>query len=174
MNAMQCRETYMNLSKYNLEERKILNRRMAIYKNLSQIAAIICFALICLFSLLPAKDIPSTSIFPFADKGAHAFAYTGFGLFIFLTKASAIFSKNIVDDESDVINWIFNPILHVYMLGLPLGIIIEFIQSKVGRSFDLLDWLADTIGLTFGIIVAIVIVKLVFSYRFTKVGEIEV
>ena len=173
MNAMQYRETYMNLSRYDSEERKILNSRMTLYKNLSQMAAIICFVLICLFSLLPARDIPSTSIFPFADKGAHALAYTGFGLFVFLTKASAIFSKNIVDEENDVINWIFNPIIHVYILGVPLGIIIEFIQSKVGRSFELLDWLADTIGLTFGIIIAIIIVKLVFSYRFTKVGEIE-
>ena len=162
----------MNLSKYNLDERKILNNRMNIYTKITQVAAIICFFLICFFSLMPSEDIPSTSIFPFADKGAHALAYAGFAFFIFLTKSSSILSKNIEESDSDKINWKLIPSLYVYSIGIPLGILIEFIQSKVGRSFDLFDWMADSIGLTFGILIAILLVKIIFSYRFTKVDTL--
>jgi len=55
-----------------------------------------------------------------------------------------------------------------FSIGVPLGIIIELIQGKVGRSFDLLDWRADIIGIGLGCIVASIIIKLVISHGLFK------
>ena len=52
-------------------------------------------------------------------------------------------------------------IVFAFLIGITLEIVIEVIQGKVGRSFDLLDWRADIIGIGLGCIVAAIIIKLV-------------
>lgn len=162
----------MKLKGFNLEQRNIIRASLNTYANFCKALVIICFLLICAFSLLPSKDIPSTSIFPFADKGAHAIAYAGFGLFSFLSISFSFLIKHLPNEEIHEIRENLVATFHVFLVGLPLGLIIEIIQSRVGRDFDLFDWLADTIGLAIGCIVAAIINKIVVNKKIKKLNFI--
>lgn len=96
------------------------------------VATFVVFALILLFSLEPSTDVPSVSWIPFADKGAHFLAYGAFGGSLAL--------------------WFFRPekkgkrFLFALSLVILLGALLELLQPSFGRSKELLDLLADSLG----------------------------
>jgi VanZ family protein len=164
----------MKLIDFNLDERNKIGKSLSFYANLSKAAVVICFILICAFSLLPAKDIPHTSIFPFGDKGAHAIAYAGFGFFAFLSISLSFLTKHLPNEEIHEVREIMVATFNVFLVGLPLGLIIEFIQSRVGRTFDLYDWLADAIGLIIGCIFAAIVNQLLVNYKIKQIKVLVV
>lgn len=164
----------MKFKNFSLEDRHNINKSIRVYAIICKSAVVICFILICVFSLLPANDIPHTSVFPFGDKGAHAIAYAGFGMFAFLSISFSLLAKHLPNIEINEVKEILYATFHVFLIGLPLGLIIEIIQSQVGRSFELYDWLADTIGLAVGCIVAAIIHQLVVNYKVKKVKVLSI
>ena len=127
-----------------------------------------CFILIGFFSFSLIGKLPSNSNLFSIDKLAHVLAYTVLSLCIFLTQALIILERDIENDKLIEIRWGLKPAIFAFLIGVPLGIVIEVIQGKVGRSFDLLDWRADIIGIGLGCIVASIIIKLVISHGLFK------
>jgi VanZ family protein len=163
----------MNLKDLSLEERHKIKKRLGIYAALCKTAVVICLFLICAFSLLPAKNVPHTNIFPLGDKGAHAIAYIGLGMFAFLSISFSLIRKHLLNQKINEVKETLFATLHVLLIGIPLGLIIEIIQAKVGRNFDLFDWLADSVGLLIGCIIAAIINKLVVTYIIKKVSVVS-
>lgn len=155
----------MKLNDIGLKELQEINKDFTLYSRICKFAVFICFILISLFSLLPADNLPPTDVFLFADKGAHALAYLGFSFFLFLSFTFSIISKNVLKHELDEKRENKIALFYVFIIGLPFGIIIEFIQSKVGRYFDLYDWLADSVGILIGCIIAMIVNHLVINHK---------
>ncbi len=105
---------------------------------------VICLFLITYLSLQHGIDAPFD--FRNADKLEHFIAYTGFSFS--LTLLSLGFSKRFfygAKFKSLVVCGIF-PVL----IALFYGVLIEFVQPHFGRSFDVLDMVADFTGALFG------------------------
>lgn len=86
--------------------------------------------------------------FPLQDKGAHAFAYAAFGFSLFFA----------FNGKSRQFSW--RPFLQTLLLGAVFGYTMEIIQGFVGRDYDLLDLLADCIGIVSGILISLAILYL--------------
>lgn len=130
--------------------------------------SIIITALITYLSLISADKLSSFSFIAFGDKGAHMFAYSALGLFLYLAFIQIAYrlhnkSVDIVDS-----NWILLPSFFTIIVGLILGIIIEIIQSKVGRQFEWLDIVADGLGLLVGCAIGYQILKSYLKVIFSK------
>jgi hypothetical protein len=151
----------MKLNKYNIEEKKYLKKHLSKFCSITKIGSVMCFILIGFFSFSLIGKLPSNSNLFSIDKLAHILAYTVLSLCIFLTQALIILERDIENDKLIEIRWGLKPAIFAFLIGVPLGIVIEVIQGKVGRSFDLLDWRADIIGIVLGCIVAAIIIKLV-------------
>ena len=149
----------MKLNKYNKEEKKYLRVHLSKFSSITKIGSILCFLLIGLFSFSLIGKLPINSGLFSIDKLAHVMAYSVFSICLFLTQALIILERDIENDKLVEIRWGLKPAMLALFIGAPLGIIIEFIQGKVGRSFDLLDWRADIIGICLGCIVASIIVN---------------
>lgn len=114
-------------------------------------------ALIIIFSFLPASTLVSTGWFGLLrDKGAHALAYAALGFFLYcaiVTKESRptwshAFSAN---------GWRMLLVLGVSVL---LGSAIEIIQPYYGRSFEVLDIVADGVGSILGMVFGFLLVTI--------------
>lgn len=112
--------------------------------------SIILVILISYLSLISSEKLSTISYFPFGDKGAHMLAYAVLGVFLYFSFVKLSFSKHHSDRDFLISNWILLPSVFTLIVGLSIGIIIEIIQSFVGRQFELLDVVSDGLGLLVG------------------------
>jgi len=99
--------------------------------------AILWIAVIAIGCLMPGNNVPGTSFFsriPHFDKIVHFTLYFIFTLFL-MAGFTRQYGKTSV-----------KAYLYSFLIAVIIGISIEFIQEKVGRSFDRYDMLANTIG----------------------------
>jgi len=103
------------------------------------VPAVIWLIISIILLTLPANDLPHSSVFdlPYFDKVVHL------GMFFLLTTLFCLpFSKMSVKESAAAM---FNKIAIYVIL---YGILMEFVQRffTVGRSFDIVDILFDTLG----------------------------
>lgn len=84
--------------------------------------------------------------FPLQDKGAHALSYMAFGYALYYAFGG-----------SDLLKVKIHVAFHSIIFGVAFGYTMEILQSFVGRDYDLLDLLADTIGLFLGTLCAVLV-----------------
>lgn len=107
------------------------------------IPAILWILLILFLCTLPGKDIPSSS---FLDK-IHFDKFVHFGLFggiVLLLSLAIYWQKKFISPLTLVI---------LVIMTAAYGLAIEYIQKYwvIGRSFDMFDVLADTLGAIAGV-----------------------
>ncbi|MBK5201062.1 MAG: VanZ family protein [Spirochaetaceae bacterium] len=159
----------MNLKEFSLEQKTALNEELMSKSKFPKIFSIISTIFILIASLLPPSHAIQVRNFPLADKGEHMSAYAVLGFFLFLSFADLIISKKLLENKDFKINWIKAPFFQTLLFGVPLGVIIEIIQIFVGRTFDIFDMLADTIGLAVGCTFAILIMQLFINSIIKKI-----
>jgi VanZ family protein len=94
--------------------------------------------LIAFACLMPGDQIPGTSFFsriPHFDKIVHFMMYFIFALFLM-----SGFSRQYGKTSTKA--YIFS-----FTLAFLFGVMIEFIQEWVGRSYDIYDMIANTVGI---------------------------
>ncbi|MDR3246250.1 MAG: VanZ family protein [Prevotellaceae bacterium] len=99
--------------------------------------AILWIIVILIGCLMPGDNLPDKSFFskiPHFDKIVHFMLYFIFALFLM-----SGFSRQYGKTSAKA--YIFS-----FILAFALGVIIEFIQEKVGRSYDIYDMIANTLG----------------------------
>ncbi|MEO5650065.1 MAG: VanZ family protein [Ginsengibacter sp.] len=102
------------------------------------------FFIVDILTLIPGSDVPKIGWLniPYFDKIVHATLFGGLTILFCLPFFKAHFSlqKKI------------NYFIRISLAAITWGITIEFIQKFYvpGRSFDLLDWAADTAGVLIG------------------------
>lgn len=166
---MVIKEIYLIMTELEKIERNRVRAFLNIYSRVGLVASFFATIAIILLSLLPSSQVPQTDWIPFGDKGAHMLAYTCLGICFFSAFSGASFSMH--KGERDILdsNWSSLPTLFTIVVGLPIGIIIEFIQSHVGRDFELLDIVADGLGLLVGCAISLFVLKQIISYIQNKV-----
>lgn len=118
------------------------------------VLVLICLALITWLSLKSGLQAPIN--FENVDKVEHFIAYAGFSFS--LTLMTLGFSKRFSEDAT-IKKLLPCGILPV-LLALFYGVLIEFLQPKFGRSFDVLDMVADFTGALFGCFICFLCVVL--------------
>lgn len=100
--------------------------------------SVIYLGIIVALSLLPARDFPSLPLFPGADKLVHTTMY----FLLALTLMWAFYDRKIA-------RW------KLYGFTVAWGLIMEIMQNlmRLGRSFSLLDIVANITGAFLGILV---------------------
>jgi VanZ family protein len=99
--------------------------------------AILWIVVIIVACLAPGDKIPQVSFFakiPHFDKIVHFTMYFIFALFLM-----SGFSRQYGKTSTKA--YIFS-----FITAFLLGVLIEFIQEKVGRSYDIYDMIANTVG----------------------------
>jgi VanZ family protein len=87
---------------------------------------------------MPANKLPDTSFFskiPYFDKMVHFAMYFIFALFL-MSGFSRQYGKT--STKAYILSFIY---------AFLLGVLIEFIQEKIGRSYDIYDMIANTTGI---------------------------
>ncbi|HVO74015.1 MAG TPA: VanZ family protein [Ignavibacteriaceae bacterium] len=106
---------------------------------------------------IPVQAIPS--IFEFGDKLEHMSAYAGLSILLNLTIAFQNKFGNIKTKHN----------LYTFLAAASYGIIDELHQIFIpGRSCELLDFVADLIGISLGLIILNLIMK-IENYRLQKI-----
>jgi VanZ family protein len=99
--------------------------------------AILWIIFIAIACLMPGEQYPSTLFFariPYFDKMVHFGMYFIFALFLM-----SGFSRQYGKISAKA--YIFS-----FILAFLFGALIEFIQEKVGRSYDIYDMIANMVG----------------------------
>lgn len=102
--------------------------------------AILWFVVVLVLLCIPGKDMPESKFsIPNADKLVHCFM---FGLMAFLFCRPFMLSESPVPSRKKII------FLYIALAVSLWGLATEFIQKYlvVNRDFELLDWLADSLG----------------------------
>jgi VanZ family protein len=100
--------------------------------------AILWLAVIMFACLMPGEKLSGVSFFfkiPHFDKIIHFTMYFIFALFLM-----SGFSRQYKKTSTKAYTFSF-------ILAFLLGILIEFIQEKIGRSYDMYDMIANTVGI---------------------------
>jgi VanZ family protein len=101
--------------------------------------AILWLIVIAGVCLMPSYELPGISFFskkiPYFDKTVHFAMYFIFALFLM-----SGFSRQYGKASAKAYFFSFIP-------AFLLGVLIEFIQEKIGRSYDLYDMIANTTGI---------------------------
>lgn len=102
-------------------------------RKLSRYSLALYLILISTLSLLPSNDLPNVMLFPNADKLIHCAMYAGL-TFLLLTGWPRFFMSN-------------RKLLIVIAIAF-WGIVMELLQgtAAIGRSYDLMDELANILG----------------------------
>ncbi|CAL1521412.1 VanZ family protein [Chitinophaga sp. MM2321] len=121
------------------------------------IPATVWIIMILVLCTLPSKDLPSNSFFDeiHFDKIVHFGMFGGIVLFLSL---GVYWQKKHI---AAVTLFLF------VLVAASYGLAIEFIQKywAVGRSFDMYDVLADTLGAIAGVIVFKIVLRLFFRNK---------
>jgi VanZ family protein len=107
-------------------------------KTRTKIMAVLWTLLILAACLMPGKDVPDVAI-PLADKWVHFIVFAGFSFLWLCVPRKVSFKTGFL----------------LFLLSMIFGYIIELLQDSgitQGRSYDLNDVLADTIGGILGIL----------------------
>ncbi len=136
-----------------------LKKRLHDISLLGVILSIVLTAIISYLSLISGEKLSSIAFNPFGDKGAHMIAYSGLGLCLYFAFIKVSFNTHHRDRDIVDSNWVILPSFFTIVCGLILGVIIEIIQSKVGRQFELLDIVSDGLGLVVGCAIGYQILK---------------
>ncbi|MDR2026634.1 MAG: VanZ family protein [Prevotellaceae bacterium] len=100
--------------------------------------AILWIIIIIFACLMPGDKLPDVSFFskiPYFDKIVHFALYFIFALFL-MSGFSRQYGKT--SAKAYIVSFI---------LALLSGIVIEFVQEKIGRSYDMYDMIANTVGI---------------------------
>jgi VanZ family protein len=100
--------------------------------------AILWIIVIVAACLMPSDKLPYTSFFvkiPYFDKMVHFTMYFIFTLFLM-----SGFSRQYRKTSAKAY-------IYSFIMAFILGLLIEFIQEKIGRSYDVFDMSANTIGI---------------------------
>jgi len=106
------------------------------------IPGIAWFFIVLVLTCMPGDDLPMTGSWftkiPYFDKWVHL------GLFAMLSFCFMMPVARLYPDKGKRLAWI----IRIGIIASVWGLAIEFIQKYlvVGRSFDLLDWAADSVG----------------------------
>lgn len=136
-----------------------LEKRLYDISLVGVIISIVLTAIISYLSLISGEKLKAISFIAFGDKGAHMLAYSALGLFLYLAFIKVSFNAHHRDRDIVDSNWVLLPTFFTIVCGLIIGIIIEFIQSKVGRQFEILDIVSDGLGLVVGCAIGYYILK---------------
>jgi len=113
------------------------------------IPGIAWFFVVLVLMCLPGKDLPPTDWLhiDYVDKWLHI---SVFGLLVFLFCLP--FYKSVFNKEERRMYFI-----KIALAASVWGLAIEFIQKYFipGRSFDLLDWAADSVGATLSLLISV-------------------
>lgn len=113
--------------------------------------AVLWTLLILVACLIPGRDVPSVS-FPLADKWIHFIIFGGFSFLWLCTFRYADARKG----------------GYIFLLSALLGYAVELLQGSgitEGRSYDLYDLVADSIGGALGIVTFFVLRKAFLPLR---------
>jgi VanZ family protein len=100
-------------------------------------------------TLIPGEDLPDVDFFQI-DKVVHFFI---FGVLMIL-------SSYALKKTADIKGAPTNPLLRAALFSIGFGITIEFLQLFVpGRSFSVLDMLANSIGVGLGYLIFMLLKK---------------
>lgn len=113
----------------------------------SFLPAFLWFVVSVILLALPGKDLPHNDIFniPFFDKYIH------FTMFLMLTTLFCYAILKWPIEQNNKKLWF----IRIAVLVIIYGVIMEFVQKffVVGRSFDLVDIVFDTVGSLAGLII---------------------
>jgi VanZ family protein len=127
------------------------------------VLSLVVTVVIVVSSLSPSDGMGTLpSWIPYADKGAHALAYAGFGFCVFLAIRG---STGTASNQRNGYRCLAKALL-VFVLGVCLGLSLELIQPAFARSMEFLDLVADMIGVVLGILCA-----LLFFTLSAKIGK---
>jgi VanZ family protein len=106
---------------------------------IKMIILILYIAIITTLSIIPAPDMPTIIVFPYFDKLVHLCMYAGLS-FLMLWVWNEKTNKN--------------KYLLILLIAFGCGLLMEFIQeiSHLGRSFDILDIIANLLGFIPGLL----------------------
>lgn len=125
----------------------------SIYKKQARLVAILWTLLVFIVCLLPSKDIPEIDV-PLIDKWVH---FLLFGLFAFLWLCSK-------PSPSPTF------LLFIFAISVLFGWFVESLQRafpSLGRSYELMDIVADAIGGLLGTL------AFYFLYRFAEKRNVK-
>ena len=127
----------------------------AISQRLRIILSLIYLGCIAILSLLPSADIPQVPMFPGADKIVHLCMYLGLSVISCWSMHAEINYKWYYIVISFAISW---------------GISMEIFQKimNLGRSFELLDILSNSIGAIIGVVLYMFLVRLKNHFELRK------
>ncbi|MEI7524739.1 MAG: VanZ family protein [Mariniphaga sp.] len=119
----------------------------AISQRLRIILSLIYLGCIAILSLLPSADIPQVPMFPGADKIVHLCMYLGLSAISCWSMHAEINTK-----------WYYLVILFAVSWGITMEIFQKIMN--LGRSFELLDILSNSIGAIIGVALFMLLVRL--------------
>jgi len=115
---------------------------------IKKIILFLYIALITTMSILPASDIPKLKTFPYFDKMVHIIMYAGLSYLMLWNLSENSSKRKYLGTFCFVFGW---------------GFLMEIIQgiSNMGRSFELIDIIANTSGIILGFITWVFLTKYV-------------
>jgi hypothetical protein len=99
---------------------------------------------------------------PFGDKGLHFLVYAAYGFSSFLAFFQAPEEETAKRREGSVVHfstWASKAILRTLVSGTLLGGIIELLQPLAGRQREMMDLVANVMGLIVGLAIILLVVK---------------
>lgn len=115
---------------------------------------------ITILSLTPGENLSSTTWYPLiGDKGAHALAYTALGCFL----QFALSGRHVPTSFTSMLKENGWRVPLVLGISIVLGTIIEIVQPFFGRSFEMLDIVAEVVGTLVGILFALICMGIALS-----------
>ena len=117
--------------------------------------SLIYLGCVALLSLLPARDFPQLPLFPGADKIVHICMYLGLAVLACWSMHAEVKRK-----------WYYA----VIFFAISWGAMMEIVQylMHLGRSFELYDILANSIGTLIGVSIYIILAKMNKEIYFNK------
>lgn len=122
------------------------------------------FVVCCIgyFSFSPVKEGLPIRWVPFGDKGLHLLAYAVYGFSCFLARFRMPIDDSAVQQEYLTVRfstWASPPIVWTIISGTLLGAIVEVLQPLVGRTRDVMDLVANVMGLIVGLAIILLVIK---------------
>ena len=159
---MQDKEIYTVENKNSLE---IILKRLSI---VGIIVSLILTGIIAYLSVIPGEKLKAVSLLPFEDKGAHILAYAVLGVFLYFSFVRVSFKMHYSGRDLMASKWIILPSVFTIVTGVIIGTILEFVQKTVNRQFEVLDIVADGLGLLVGCTIGYYILKIVLKITLNK------
>lgn len=120
---------------------------------------------IVIFSFISSSTAASSSwLLIFGDKGAHTASYMALGFCLFCTMIKPVEQYSLMH----IVKKNFVRIVVLWALIIVFGSIIEFLQPRFGRGFEVLDIVADAVGSIVGIFFSILVISIINRFLVGK------